>query len=192
MLKISCSFDSERFILLKIWSEWVINCFILCHFFIPNHVKYHLSNRSRRCRIALRLRPNDAAPCGSGSATLVCMFPPPLPNTVCIGIPKSKSEFQSRNRNSKVEIGIPKSKSQFRSRNRNSEVEIRIEIPMSKSKPKSEFQCRNRNRNQNSDFDIEIEISVNRNIVISTKLDFNFVEISIASKVKKKRTFVET
>jgi hypothetical protein len=22
-------------------NEWVINCFILCHFSIPNHVKYY-------------------------------------------------------------------------------------------------------------------------------------------------------
>jgi hypothetical protein len=31
MLKLSSSFDSVRFILLKIWTEWVINCYILCH-----------------------------------------------------------------------------------------------------------------------------------------------------------------
>jgi hypothetical protein len=38
MLKLSCSYDSVRFILLKIGTEWVINCYILCHFSIPNHV----------------------------------------------------------------------------------------------------------------------------------------------------------
>jgi hypothetical protein len=32
MLKLSSSFDSVRFILLKILIEWVINCYILCHF----------------------------------------------------------------------------------------------------------------------------------------------------------------
>jgi hypothetical protein len=68
---------------------------------------------------------------------------------VQIGIPKSKSEFRSLNRNSEVEIGIPKSKSKsvskFRSRNRkrnlNSDVEIETEIgiPISTSKSKSKF-----------------------------------------------------
>jgi hypothetical protein len=49
----------------------------LCHFSIPYHVYYHCRSRSRRnrsrSRIALRLRfrPNDAAPCGSGYATLL-------------------------------------------------------------------------------------------------------------------------
>jgi hypothetical protein len=38
-------------------SQVIINCYILCHFSIPDHVKYHC-----RSRIALRLRPNDAAP----------------------------------------------------------------------------------------------------------------------------------
>jgi hypothetical protein len=57
-----------RFLLLKILTEWVINCYILCHFSIPNHVYYHCRSRSRRRRIRsrialrLRLRPNDAAP----------------------------------------------------------------------------------------------------------------------------------
>jgi hypothetical protein len=79
MLKLSCSFDSVPFILLKILTEWVINCYILCHFLIPNYVEYHSRRRSRRSRsrIALRLRlwlrPNDAAPCGSGSATLLAI-----------------------------------------------------------------------------------------------------------------------
>jgi hypothetical protein len=74
MLKLSCSYDSVRFV--KIWIEWIINYYILCHFSMPNHVYYHCWSRSRRSRslIALRLRlwPKDVAPCGSssGSATL--------------------------------------------------------------------------------------------------------------------------
>jgi hypothetical protein len=32
MLKLSSSFDSVRFILMKIRTERVINCYILCHF----------------------------------------------------------------------------------------------------------------------------------------------------------------
>jgi hypothetical protein len=32
MLKLSCSFDSVRCILLKIYTECVISCYILCHF----------------------------------------------------------------------------------------------------------------------------------------------------------------
>jgi hypothetical protein len=32
MLKLSSFFDSVRFILLKMWTEWAINCYILCHF----------------------------------------------------------------------------------------------------------------------------------------------------------------
>jgi hypothetical protein len=49
----------------------------LCHFSIPNHVGYHCRSRSRRSRsritlrLRIRLRPKDAAPCGSGSTTLV-------------------------------------------------------------------------------------------------------------------------
>jgi hypothetical protein len=31
MLKLSSSIDSVQFILLKIWTEWVINGYILCH-----------------------------------------------------------------------------------------------------------------------------------------------------------------
>jgi hypothetical protein len=38
MLKLSCSFDFVRFILLKILTEWVINCYILCHFSISNTI----------------------------------------------------------------------------------------------------------------------------------------------------------
>jgi hypothetical protein len=38
MLKLSFSFDSVRFILLKILTKRVINCVILFHFSIPNHV----------------------------------------------------------------------------------------------------------------------------------------------------------
>jgi hypothetical protein len=45
ILKLFCSYDSVRFILLKIRTEWVINCKILCHFSIPNHVQYHFSYR---------------------------------------------------------------------------------------------------------------------------------------------------
>jgi hypothetical protein len=37
MLKLSCSYDSVRSILLKICPEWVINCCIFCNFSIPNH-----------------------------------------------------------------------------------------------------------------------------------------------------------
>jgi hypothetical protein len=57
----------------KILTEWVKNCYVLCHFSIPNYVYYHCRSRSRRSRsrTALRLRPNDAAPCGSGFATLL-------------------------------------------------------------------------------------------------------------------------
>jgi hypothetical protein len=36
MLKLSCSYDSVRFVLVKIRTEWVINCYILCHFSIFN------------------------------------------------------------------------------------------------------------------------------------------------------------
>jgi hypothetical protein len=68
MLKLFCSYDYVRFILLKIWTEWVINCYILCHFSISNHVYYHCRSRSR-IALRLRLRPNDAAPCGSGSSS---------------------------------------------------------------------------------------------------------------------------
>jgi hypothetical protein len=57
MLKLFCSYDSER--LLKIWTEWVINCYIVCHFSIPYHVYYHCRSR---IALRLRLRPNDAAP----------------------------------------------------------------------------------------------------------------------------------
>jgi hypothetical protein len=32
MLKISSSFDSVRFLLLKIRTEWIMNCSILCNF----------------------------------------------------------------------------------------------------------------------------------------------------------------
>jgi hypothetical protein len=32
MLKLSSSFDSVRFMLLKICTKWVLNCYILCHF----------------------------------------------------------------------------------------------------------------------------------------------------------------
>jgi hypothetical protein len=75
-MKLSCSYDSVRFILLKIWTEWVINAYILCNFSIPNHVYYHCRKRCRRSRsrIPLRLRLwlqlNDAAPFGTGSTTL--------------------------------------------------------------------------------------------------------------------------
>jgi hypothetical protein len=70
MLKLSYSYDSVRFILLKIWTEWVINCYILCHFSIPNHVCYHCWSQS--CiALQLQLWLNDAAPCGSSSTTLV-------------------------------------------------------------------------------------------------------------------------
>jgi hypothetical protein len=47
--------------LLKILTEWVINCYILCHFSIPNHVLYHCRSRSH-IALRLRLRPKDAAP----------------------------------------------------------------------------------------------------------------------------------
>jgi hypothetical protein len=57
MLKLSCSRDCVQFVLVKIWTEWVIKCYILCHSPIHNHVSYHC-------------RSKDAAPCGSGSATL--------------------------------------------------------------------------------------------------------------------------
>jgi hypothetical protein len=79
MLKLSSSYDSVRFILMKILTEWVKNFYILCQFSIPNHVLYHCRNRSRRSRsrsrialrlrIRLRLQPKDAAPCGSGSVS---------------------------------------------------------------------------------------------------------------------------
>jgi hypothetical protein len=46
MLKISCLFDSVRFLLLKILTEWVRNCYILCSFSIPNHVKYQCRSRT--------------------------------------------------------------------------------------------------------------------------------------------------
>jgi hypothetical protein len=52
-----------------------------------------------------------------------CLSPPPQ-NTVCM--------FEI----STLIIGIPTSKPEFRSRNRNSVVEIGIEIPMLKSKPR--------------------------------------------------------
>jgi hypothetical protein len=32
MLKLSCSYESVRFVLVKIWTEWVTNCYILCNF----------------------------------------------------------------------------------------------------------------------------------------------------------------
>jgi hypothetical protein len=32
MLKLSSSYDSVRFILMNIWTEWVKNCYILCRF----------------------------------------------------------------------------------------------------------------------------------------------------------------
>jgi hypothetical protein len=75
MVKLSCSSASVRFTLQKIWIEWVINYYILCHFSMPNPVKYHCRSRRNwsRSRIALRLRlrPNDAAPCGSGSGSAI-------------------------------------------------------------------------------------------------------------------------
>jgi hypothetical protein len=57
MLKLFCSYDSVGILLLKIWTEWVINCTILCHFSSPNHVKYHCRSQScwSRSRIVLRL-----------------------------------------------------------------------------------------------------------------------------------------
>jgi hypothetical protein len=77
MLKLSCSYDSVRFLLLKIWTEWVINCYILSHFSIPIHVQHHCKRRSCRSqspshimlRLRLWLQPNDAAPCSSGSGS---------------------------------------------------------------------------------------------------------------------------
>jgi hypothetical protein len=38
MLKPSPTYDSVRFILMKISTEWVKNYYILCQFSIPNHV----------------------------------------------------------------------------------------------------------------------------------------------------------
>jgi hypothetical protein len=38
MLKLSSSFGSVRFTLLKIWTEWVINCYILCQFKFPTMI----------------------------------------------------------------------------------------------------------------------------------------------------------
>jgi hypothetical protein len=38
MFKLFFSNASVRFLLLKIWTEWVINCYILCQFSIPKHV----------------------------------------------------------------------------------------------------------------------------------------------------------
>jgi hypothetical protein len=38
ILKLSCSYDSVRYLLLKILTEWVINCSILCQFSIPYHL----------------------------------------------------------------------------------------------------------------------------------------------------------
>jgi hypothetical protein len=38
MLKLSYSFDSVRFFLLKIKTEWVIKYYILCHFLSPSQV----------------------------------------------------------------------------------------------------------------------------------------------------------
>jgi hypothetical protein len=55
-----------------------------------------------------------------------------------------------------------------------------IKIPM----PKSKFRCLNRTINRNSDFDNEIEIFENRNSEILTKLEWNYVGISILSQVK--------
>jgi hypothetical protein len=50
--------------------------------------------------------------------------------------------------------------------------------------PKSELRCRN--RNSNSEIEIRIVILENQNIEISTKLVYNFVGISISSKVNKR------
>jgi hypothetical protein len=72
-------------------------------------------------------------------------------------------------------------KSKFRSRNRNRnsaieiEIETEIEIPISTSKSKFRFRHRNRNFGK----------SKHRNFEILTKITYNFVEISISSKVKK-------
>jgi hypothetical protein len=60
MLKLSSSFDSVRFVLLKILTEWVINCFILCHFKFLTMI-YSI----------VRPGAGAASRYGSGSATLV-------------------------------------------------------------------------------------------------------------------------
>jgi hypothetical protein len=75
-------------------------------------------------------------------------------------------------------------------KSRNLGLDSKMLVPKSEFLRRNRERNRNRNRNRNSDFDIEIGISGNRNIKISTKLTYNFVGISISSKVK--RTFVET
>jgi hypothetical protein len=49
-----------------------IKLFSLWYCLKTTHVEHHVQSRSRRRRIALRLRlyQNDAAPCSSGSVTL--------------------------------------------------------------------------------------------------------------------------
>jgi hypothetical protein len=71
MLKLSCSFNSVRFVLLKTWTEWVINCYILSNFSIPNHIS--LSEPEQSEREPHRITAPDPAPtiwCGSCSWTL--------------------------------------------------------------------------------------------------------------------------
>jgi hypothetical protein len=48
-----------------------IKLFSLSHFLKTTHVEHHVKSRSR-IALRLQLHQNDAAPCGSGSATLVC------------------------------------------------------------------------------------------------------------------------
>jgi hypothetical protein len=89
---------------------------------------------------------------------------------------KLNSEFRCRNQNFDAEIDVPMSS-----------MKPEIEIPISTSKfRRSSISSKVKDRKRKSDFYIEIEISENQNIEISTKLGYNFVWISIWSKVKKR------
>jgi hypothetical protein len=69
---------------------------------------------------------------------------------------------------------VPKSEFQCRNQNFDSKIKIWIGFPMLKLKLKSKFRFQYQNRNQNSNFDIKI----------LTKSIWNFIGVSILSKVK--------
>jgi hypothetical protein len=82
MLKLPPSFDSVRFVLLKIWTEWVIICLILCHFKFLTMINIIVGAGDVGAGATSRYGSGSgsdqlmrllAAPCGSssGSGTLV-------------------------------------------------------------------------------------------------------------------------
>jgi hypothetical protein len=69
MLKLSCPYDSLRCIMLKIWTEWVINCVIFQFLTMCNTIV-----GARAIMLRLWLRPKDAPPWGYGSGFSTLLY----------------------------------------------------------------------------------------------------------------------